>query len=260
MLSLTERIASIPGEFVLRHNLSKSAISEVFLCTLNNLDAVIRLDSMCANRLAIDRENEFMLLKNIQYLDIAPKALYVDPTNGISIWEYVQGEEVTFHPADTNQSMRSLGKSLRVIHSIAIPEHSADIFSNSMNLYHDLLEHTSDAYLFNKASNLYNELLKDDVSKVLSHNDLHKKNILWNDEFYFLDWEYAGMNHPCFDIASLVKGFQLSEKEVYELSIGYSFNTQLFNKEKLNQWIEFIAYLDEIWELSILKISLKLQN
>jgi thiamine kinase-like enzyme len=260
VLSQTERIASIPGEFVLRHNLSKSAISEVFLCTLNNLDAVIRLDSMCANRLAIDRENEFMLLKNIQYLDIAPKALYVDPTNGISIWEYVQGKEVTFHPADTKQSIRSLGKSLRVIHSIAIPEHSADIFSNSMNLYHDLLEHTSDAYLFNKASNLYNELLKDDVSKVLSHNDLHKKNILWNDEFYFLDWEYAGINHPCFDIASLVRSFQLSEKEVHELSIGYSFNTKLFNKEKLNQWIEFIAYLDEIWELSIIKISLNLKN
>jgi predicted Ser/Thr protein kinase len=113
VLSLTERIASIPGEFVLRHNLSKSAISEVFLCTFNHLDAVIRLDSMCATKLAIDRENEFTLLKNIQYLDIAPKALYVDPTNGISIWEYVQGEEVTFHPTDTNQSMRSLGKSLK---------------------------------------------------------------------------------------------------------------------------------------------------
>ena len=260
MLSQTERIASIPGEFVLRHNLSKSAISEVFLCTFNNLDAVIRLDSMCATKLAIDRENEFTLLKSIQYLDLAPKALYVDPANGISIREYVLGKEAIFHPTDAKQSIRSLGKSLNAIHSVAIPKHSVNIFSNSMNLYHDLLEHTSDAYLFNKASNLYNELLKDDVSKVLSHNDLHKKNILWNDAFYFLDWEYAGINHPCFDIASLVKSFQLSEKEVHELSIGYSFNTQLFNQEKLNQWIKFIEYLDEIWELSILKISLKLQS
>ena len=257
MLSLTERIASIPGEFVLGYKLSRSAISEVFLCTFNNLNAVIRFDSLCAASLVIDRQNEFTLLKNIQYLDIAPKALYVDPTNGISIWEYVQGQEATFHTTDTKQSMRSLGKSLRTIHSIAIPEHSADIFSNSMNLYHGLLEHTSDVDLFNKASNLYNELLQDDVSKVLSHNDLHKKNILWNDAFYFLDWEYAGMNHPCFDIASLVKNFELNEKEINELSIGYCLNAELFNQEKLNKWIEFIRYLDEVWELCILKLSSK---
>lgn len=222
---------------------------------LNKLDAVIRLDFLCAGRLAIDRENEFALLKSIQYLDLAPKALYVDPSNGILIWEYVLGAEIIFDSADTKQSIGSLGKCLRTIHSIDIPENSTDIFSNSMSLYHELLRDTADAYLFKKASNLYNELLNDDVSKVLSHNDLHKKNILWNDAFYFLDWEYAGMNHPCFDIASLVRSFQLSKKEVHELSIGYSFNTKLFNQEKIKKWIEFIEYLDEVWKLSISKIS-----
>ena len=90
-MSLAKRIASIPGEFVLGHELSKSVISEVFLCRFNNLNAVIKLDSLCAARLAVDRQNEFMLLKHIQHLDIAPKALYSDSSNGISIWEYVQG-------------------------------------------------------------------------------------------------------------------------------------------------------------------------
>ena len=255
MLSLAKRIASIPGEFSLGHRLSKSALSEVFLCSFNKLDAVIRLDFLCAGRLAVDRENEFALLKSIQYLDLAPKALYVDASNGILIWEYVLGAEIIFDSADIKQSIRSLGKCLRTIHSIDIPENLTDIFSNSMSLYHELLRDTADAYLFKKASNLYNELLNDDVSKVLSHNDLHKKNILWNDAFYFLDWEYAGMNHPCFDIASLVRSFQLSKKEVHELSIGYSFNTKLFNQEKIKKWIEFIEYLDEVWKLSISKIS-----
>lgn len=255
MLSLAKRIASIPGEFSLGHSLSKSALSEVFLCSFNKLDAVIRLDFLCAGRLAVDRENEFALLKSIQYLDLAPKALYVDASNGILIWEYVLGAEIIFDSADIKQSIGSLGKCLRTIHSIDIPENLTDIFSNSMSLYHELLRDTADAYLFKKASNLYNELLNDDVSKVLSHNDLHKKNILWNDAFYFLDWEYAGMNHPCFDIASLVRSFQLSKKEVHELSIGYSFNAKLFNQEKIKKWIEFIEYLDEVWKLSISKIS-----
>ena len=254
MLSLAKRIASIPGEFSLGHSLSKSALSEVFLCSFNKLDAVIRLDFLCAGRLAVDRENEFALLKSIQYLDLAPKALYVDASNGILIWEYVLGAEIIFDSADTKQSIGSLGKCLRTIHSIDIPENSTDIFSNSMSLYHELLRDTADAYLFKKASNLYNELLNDDVSKVLSHNDLHKKNILWNDAFYFLDWEYAGMNHPCFDIASLVKSFQLSQSQINELSFGYKANKHIFHMEKLNPWIQFIEYLEEIWEISVTKL------
>jgi len=31
----------------------------------------------------------------------------------------------------------------------------------------------------------------------------------------------------------------------------------LFDQEKLNKWIEFIGYLDEVWELCILKLSSK---
>ena len=107
-----------------------------------------------------------------------------------------------------------------------------------MSLYHDLLEHTPDAHLSKKALNLYHELLKDDVSKVLSHNDLHKKNILWNDAFYFLDWEYSGINHPCFDIASLIKA-QLNEKNLHELLIGYCDSKNLFDYQLDQQRINY---------------------
>ena len=155
----------------------------MFVVYVDKRYAVIRLDFVWSCRLAIDREHVFALLISIQYLVLAPNALYVDPSNGILIWEYVLGAEIIFDSADTKQSIGSLGKCLRTIHSIDIPENSTDIFSNSMSLYHELLRDTADAYLFKKASNLYNELLNDDVSKVLSHNDLHKKNILWNDAF-----------------------------------------------------------------------------
>ena len=52
---------------------------------------------------------------------------------------------------------------------------------------------------------LYQELEEDGTQKVFSHNDLTSKKFLWNNQYYFLDWEYAGLNHPCFDIASLVR-------------------------------------------------------
>jgi thiamine kinase-like enzyme len=97
--------------------------------------------------------------------------------------------------------------------------------------------------------------LRDGTNKVLSHNDLHQGNLLWNQKYYFLDWEYAGMNHPCFDIASIVKSLQLNQSQINEMSLGYKFSNKLFHRDKLHQWIEFIDYLDEIWKISVAKIS-----
>ena len=46
--------------------------------------------------------------------------------------------------------------------------------------------------MLKKALALYDQLNKDGVRKVLSHNDLHRSNLLWNNKYYFLDWEYSG--------------------------------------------------------------------
>ena len=132
-----------------------------------------------------------------------------------------------------------------------MPGHSIDVFSNSLALYKKLIENPSDKLMLKKALALYDKLNTDGVRKVLSHNDLHRSNLLWDNKYYFLDWEYSGLNHPCFDIASLVKSFQLNQSQITELSNGYKGNKQLFHVDTLNQWIEFIYYLEEIWRLSV---------
>ena len=70
-------------------------------------------------------------------------------------------------------------------------------------------------------------------------------------KFYFLDWEYASLNHPCFDLASLVHTYKLDLNQVHDLSIGYGGDKELFKMDRLEHWIEFIHYLDEIWKISV---------
>ena len=65
MESLLKRIEAIPGKCILESQLSTSLISQVYLCRFNDTKAVIRFDSPLASKLAIDRENEANLLKNI---------------------------------------------------------------------------------------------------------------------------------------------------------------------------------------------------
>ena len=251
MLKLSEKIKKIPGEFALNQKLKSSLISQVFLCTFNNTNAVIRLDLPSASLLAIDRGTEAMLLESIQHLELAPKILYQDAAEGILIWEFIKGNELLLNAHNQESCLQLLGSALNAIHGSSIPNNCIDIFSESLHLYKNLLEYSSHQPLLQKTLSLYNELSADDITYVLSHNDLHKRNILWNKQCYFLDWEYAGLNHPCFDIASLVKTYKLNKNEFHALLIGYCGNKDFFDFKKINQWIVFSDLLDEVWEISI---------
>ena len=256
MKSMLKKIESIPGTFFLKNRLSSSLISHVYECTYNQTKAVIRFDLPAASKLAIDRKNESMLLRNIAHLNISPTLLYENPSTGIMIWEYISGNKPIFDQSQSNSlSLIELGRSLSCLHTSPIPLNAKNIFKNSMFLYEKLLDDPASKILFSRASNLYKELVDDGEKMVFSHNDLHSENLIWNSKYYFLDWEFSSINHPCFDIASLVKSFQLNENQIYDLSKGYKFNHQIFNMNILEKWMMFINFLEQIWETSLTKIT-----
>ena len=172
--------------------------------------------------MAIDRKNEAIVLNNIFDLGISPSLIYFDPSAGIMIWKYIAGTKPVFDQEKSNTfSLIDLGRTLACIHNSPIPANSKNIFKDSMNLYKSLLEESQNEMFFRTAFDLYNELVDDGVKMVFSHNDLHSGNLIWNSKYYFLDWEFSSSNHPCFDIASLVRSFNLNENQIRFLSKGY---------------------------------------
>ena len=256
MKSLLNKIESIPGTFSLKDKLSSSLISDVYECTYNQTKAVIRFDLPAASELAIDRKNEAIVINSIINLGLSPPLIYSDPSAGIMIWKYITGTKPVFDQEKSNTfSLIDLGRTLACIHNSPIPANSKNIFKDSMNLYASLLEDSPEKILFHKASDLYNQLVDDGVKMVFSHNDIHSGNIIWNSKYYFLDWEFSSSNHPCFDIASLIRSFHLNENQIYELSKGYNHNDKFFNIHVLQKWILFIDLFDQIWEIVLTSIS-----
>lgn len=261
MQSVIEINKSVPENCILKRELSSSPITKIYSCIFNDVKAVIRFDLPAAHELSVDRQNEINILKAINHLGLSPEVLYYDIDTGILIWKFISGVEPSQAENKSNpHSLRDLGASLSSLHSLPIPENTVDIFSNSMILYRSLLDNSSEKILFDKALALFNKLEQDGAKRVLSHNDLHQKNILWNKKYYFIDWEYSGLNHPCFDIASLVRSFKLNQSQINELSIGYKVNNKFFRLDVLNPWIEFIDYLEKIWSISLSKILRNLEH
>ena len=57
---------------------------------------------------------------------------------------------------------------------------------------------------------------------VLCHNDLLPANLIWDDDrLWLIDWEYAGMGHPLFDLASVSAGASFTDDQELALLSSY---------------------------------------
>lgn len=93
-------------------------------------------------------------------------------------------------------------------------------------------------------------LLEDWLSyPVLCHNDLSMNHILMTNPIRVIDWEYCGIGHPLFDIASSIKINHLNTEMTDRLINDYEKRTDyLIDRERLAQWLEFVEWLNKVWQ------------
>ena len=254
-LNLSKRIESISSEIEIIKQLKAGPVSEIYLCTFRNIKAVLRVDYSWASFLPFDRNREIRIVHGVEHLELAPKILYHDASNGVLIWRYIEGAEFNFISGSQTNLIKNLGVSLKSLHQSILPDRDIGAFKNCIAIYEILLQEDSKETLINEGFKLYKDICEDETDYVLSHNDLNKSNLLVDGRFYFLDWEYAGTNHPYFDLATLCHSLSLSNEDAQLLWEAYSNDGSLIDIKKLDQWILFTQYLDLFWRKSIEKLA-----
>ena len=228
-------------------------VSEISICNFDNIKAILRIDYPCASEINVDRENEIFTLSRIKILGNTPEVLFSDLSHGILIWRYIEGIEFSLDENSSSDFLKKLGNEIKKIHDIDIPKNKKKYFSNDINFYRNLLSDFPENVILRKGFNLYDKLNNSD-NYVFSHNDLNKKNLLWRDRFFFLDWEYSSFNHPLFDIASISNAYNLSKVDRAILWKAYTNNeSSLLNDKNLREWMLFCHHLEYIWSISLIQ-------
>ncbi len=81
------------------------------------------------------------------------------------------------------------------------------------------------------------------------HNDISPGNLLIGDEIYLVDWEYACIGDPLFDLAGVSINFQLNEKQESYLLETYSGQLDTyFHIEKFHEMKLLYNQITEFWE------------
>lgn len=166
-----------------------------------DIDYTIRLIGKAGN-LYVDRMEELENIKRIIPLGLNNETVFFDTKTGVKIAKYIPGTVLT--ELDIMDHLPKIAETLKKLHNSKIEPFKDYELKKRLERYESYINCRSEKYLELKSKwfQMYEEVYQK-YPKVFCHNDAQRSNmVLANNQLYLLDWEYAALNDPYYDIAS----------------------------------------------------------
>ena len=190
--------------------------NQSYLISTPEIKYVLRLDGEAQKIFQCSREFELELLKLASAKQLAPKPIYSDFENGVLLYTFLEGEELTLEQLSDpliKQQFSSLISNISLIGKQLKLTHPKQAFLNRIILESDLPEYEQLLQYQASVKSICLKLESLPEEFCLCHNDISPSNLLINSEskLFVLDWEYAGSNHPLLDFAFFANNYDLNE-------------------------------------------------
>lgn len=170
--------------------------------------------------LLINRKAEVEALRTARDLGVDSTYVYENPEQGWKISRFVPNSHQP-NPHDLEQLKRMMAMARRIHGSGATVDTHFDFFEESAR-YESLLRRRGPidipgyAEMAEKVRRIEAHVKADHAPICLCHNDFFDLNFLVdeNDEYYLIDWEYAGMGDYANDFGTLATCCKLSDDEI----------------------------------------------
>jgi thiamine kinase len=248
-----QALEAIPGFTDARVDaqLSDGPTNASYLLEQAGAQYVLRLDKPGALELGLNRSNEKQVCKVVAEAGLAPEPLYFDPVAGIYLRRYLPGRSWVVADLDSPGKMERLARLLRGLHSLAPVGAMFDPLTAARRYAARLGSEQSRAILL-RLEKLMQQLVADQSDPALCHNDLVCHNVLEGERLMLIDWEYAGIGDPFFDLAVVVQHHQLDAKSAHGFLNAYLGQPASAREIKqLELQCDFYACLLELWGLRI---------
>lgn len=227
-------------------------ISNHSLLVGNTNRFVVRIDGVDPKGLGLNRQAEWHAMEAAHSAGLAPRPCYFNPELGSLVCEYL--------PPDTasNQVPEAIASLLRGIHDLPASHHRLDLWER-MQRYERRHSQGEGARL-EELQNcrapvraLLAKLADEPAPMTLCHNDLLAGNrLLSGGTLYALDWEYCAMGDPCYDLAVVACGDELSDRTSGLLLQAYLGRTATEQEWlRLQRYCCVYRYLELAWYLSL---------
>ncbi len=204
----------------------------------------------------IDRNDEQISTELACRLNIDAKIYYFGK-DGSKVTQYIP-DAVTMSPETMAQSehIMQAAEIYRTLHNCGVDTHvSFDVFD--MAASYERIIHENHVFLFDDYDTVKKQVMevKQEIDRLCSpalvpcHNDPLCENwVLGSDRMYLIDWEYAGMNDPMWDLAdiSIEAGYTPLQDE---LLLKSYYQTDVLDSSVQKHMTASKLYVDYLWTL-----------
>jgi len=246
-----QALANIPGfaDARIEARLSDGPTNASYQLELSGRRYVLRIDKPEAAGLGLDRVNEKLIAEAASTAGLSPAPLYFEPAEGLYLREFQEGRNWTPSDLENPENMTRLARLLRTLHSL---EPVGAVFDPlaAARRYAAQLDTAQARLILDRAEKQVKKLAAGSPRPALCHNDLVCQNVLEGERLMLIDWEYAGIGDPFFDLAVLVQHHGLDEPLARCLLENYLERTVNSGEfERLSQQCDFYQCLLQLWNL-----------
>lgn len=213
---------------------------------------VLRIDKPEAASLGLDRASERDIQAAASRAGLTPEPLFQELDRGVSLRRHAAGEAWT--GADLRQPARlqRLARALRDLHALP-PAGRTFEPGTAARRYARHVNTPAARQLADEANVLLAELHFEPFRECVCHNDLVADNIVGDAERPMLiDWEYAGLGDPWFDLAVVITHHDLAP-ELRDVLVAAYLRRAASAREatRLEAWCRFYRLLLRLWLMRI---------
>lgn len=180
---------------------------------------VLRVPSLDAVAFAVDREAEMQVIHLAVEAKLSPDILW-ENNHGVFVSRFVSARSFAWDVVHEDRAIERIAASLAKTHQLPKIEKQFSIYQIITHYLAQIAVFLNErpelkeehAYL----SQVFAALDKviPNTDSVLCHNDLNPKNILMDDRaLWLIDWEYAGVGDPLFDLAVVARAHNLDDRQ-----------------------------------------------
>lgn len=217
--------------------------------------AVVRLNSAHSSSLGIDRHSEAQVLRVAAHAGLGPRVLKCDLHEDVLITEVLPGSPWSMEYACSTVGIARLAGLLRDVHAMSISDGIARVDALSVvESYWATLDRAGLSGLAGSAEQRACAVeigwrLRSDVRPRLCHNDVHHLNLMDDgSRVRLLDWEYAGLGDPFFDLAGVCCYHEYEAEQCEQLLQHYLGRSDPTATERLQSARWMFDYIRELWE------------
>ncbi len=229
-LTIEEAIARVP-EWANATDLKSSPLTggitnENFRIEVGGDVFVLRIPGADTELLGIVRATECAVSQLAGDIGIGPEVFYVIEPEGYLVTSFIEGKLPPPEELGTQENIRRVAETVHRVHEMeTIPETFSPfrVVEDSAKIARRFNVDFPDNFdwLIEQMNTAEAALKKSPFTPKLCHNDLLNANFLDDGEIRILDWEYAGMGDPVFDLANFSVHHEFNDEQDHWLLEAY---------------------------------------